>query len=64
MTDATRLDEIRQAAGLLSVLAAQCQEDIAVAVRRPDGRVLAPTTAPLDMQRFDLAKAELRDLLG
>ena len=63
MTEVTRLDEIRQAAGVVSILAARCQEDVARAVRLADGTVLAPTSSTLDMRRFALAKAELRDLL-
>ncbi len=63
MTDAVLLDEIRRAAGTVSVLAEQCQDDIAVAVRLPDGRVLAPTTAPRHIRQFREARAELRALL-
>ena len=63
MTDATRLEEIRRAAGAVSVLAERCQDDIIVSVRLPDGRVLAPTTAVQDMQRFLEAKEQLRALL-
>jgi hypothetical protein len=64
VTDAERLEEIRRAAGTVSVLAERCQEDIAVAVRLPNGRVLAPTSAPGDMRRFRAATAELGALLG
>ena len=63
MTDAAMLDEIRMAAGTVSVLAARCQDDISVAVRLPDGRVLAPTTAVVNMERFRLARDQLRELL-
>jgi hypothetical protein len=63
MTNAHRLEELRSAAGRVSLLAERCQEDIAVAVVLPDGRVLAPTTAPHDMLRLDTATAELRALL-
>ena len=63
MTETTKLDEIRRTAGAVSILAARCQDDIAVAVRLPDGRVLAPTTAALDMVRLNRARAELRVLL-
>jgi hypothetical protein len=63
VTEPIRLDEIRRAAGTLSVLAARCQDDVAAAVRLPDGTVLAPTTATLDMMRLNRARAEMRLLL-
>ena len=63
MTDAAMLDEIRRAAGTVSVLAARCQDDVSVSMRLPDGRVLAPTTAVRDMERFRLARDQLRALL-
>ena len=64
MTEATRLDEIRQAAAMVSILAERCQEDVSKAVRLSDGTVLAPTTAALDLRRLALAQDELRALLA
>ena len=64
MTDAVLLEEIRRTAGAVSVLAQRCQDDIAAAVRLPDGRVLAPTSAPLDLSRFRAASAHLGALLA
>ena len=58
------LDQLRQAAGTVAELAARCQDDVAVSVRLPDGRVLAPTTATVDMMRLNRATDDLRALLG
>jgi hypothetical protein len=63
MDEGQRVDDIREMSARLHLLACRVQNDVNVARRLPDGRVLAPTCAEGDLDRFVDTCMDLRRLL-